>query len=148
MKSISAVVVMMVMWAVVAWGQSTTTQTPPAGAQAGSSAGAAKSTQATPGQRPGKGMAAMHEQHMQEMKAGITRMQALLAQMRSSYANMDPKDQPAMQANIELWQMMIEHMNQMVQHMEQMGGPGMGMGHGMMHGTPPATAKPKTEPPK
>ncbi len=148
MRARHFIVIAAMIWAMMAWAQSTTPQTPPAESQAQSGAGAAQSTQTQPGMRAGKGMAGMHEQHMQQMKANMTRMQALLAQMRSAYANMDAKDKPAMQANIEMWQMMVDHMNQMAQHMEQMHGEGMGMGpggHHMMHHAP-GTAKPNTTP--
>ncbi len=143
------------------WAQSTAPQTPPATAQGETGAGSAKSTQAQPAPRAGKGMAGMqgmqqmHQQHMQEAKATLERMHALLNSMRSSYTSMNPKDQPAMQANIEMWQLMLSHLDQMVQHMESMGpgaGPGMMMQHrhgqpGNVPPKPPSPNEPGTPPP-
>jgi TolA-binding protein len=92
----------------VAWGQSAAPQTPPA-------------------QPPQRGMEGssedqhrMHQHHMQAMGENIARMQALLDQMKSNVEGMTGKDKAAMQANVELWQMMIDHMKQMSQHMQGM----------------------------
>ena len=117
-------IVAVLMFATWMFGQSTP-QTPPPGAQGQSGAGATTSTQAKPGTHAGMGMGAMHAQHMQEMQKNVAQMESLLNNMRANLASMDPKDQPAMRNNIELWQMMIDHMKQMAQHMESMGGPGM-----------------------
>lgn len=160
MKLRSLAVAAIVMFAACVWAQST----PPADAQGQTGAGATKSTQKTPGTGKGpagaQGMGAMHAQHMQQMQADIAKMQSLLNSMRTNVSSMDPKDQPAMMNNIELWQMMVDHMNEMVKHMGSMGGPGMmhGAPGGTMHhhgamgtmkeGTPSSgTSKPTTPPP-
>lgn len=90
-------------------------------------------------------MQAMHEQHMQEMKQGIAKMKTLLEQMKTNAAGLSGKDKAAMDANVQLWQMMIDHMDEMMNHMGMMG-PGM-EGHGMMHnhdhGAPPPPPPPQ-----
>jgi hypothetical protein len=63
---------------------------------------------------------------MQKMQADLNRMHALLNSMRGSATSMDPRDQPAMLSNIEMWQMMLDHMDQMLKHMQSMQ-QGMGM---------------------
>jgi TolA-binding protein len=105
--------------------QGTTPQTPPAGTDTQSSAGSAQST--APGTR-----GAMHAQHMAAFKQQVTKMQALLDQMKSNVGSMSGASKTAMEANVQLWQMMIDHMNQMADQMSMMGG-GMGMRphHGM-----------------
>ncbi|MFB3814618.1 MAG: hypothetical protein ACE14L_10945 [Terriglobales bacterium] len=134
-----------ILLAATALTQSTTPQTPPPGSQGQTGADPSTSTQHEHGQpATGTSRSAMRMQHMQQARADLERMKALLSQMRATYGSMDPKNQPAMQANIELWQLMINHMDQMISHMEQMGGMGT-MGHDMMHhgrsgqSTPPPT---------
>ncbi|MFB3916781.1 MAG: hypothetical protein ACE14M_08630 [Terriglobales bacterium] len=158
MKARLIVVIVLVCGAML-WAQSTTPQTPPASTQTETGAGAAKSTKKAPG-RTGKSMAemqAMRAEHMQQMKADVQKMHTLLDQMKSDVAKMDSKDQPAMQANIEMWQTLVNHMDRMVQHMSEMPPPGKGGKHmhrrgGIQGGPPPSseTAPPSTgtPPPK
>ena len=93
--------------------------------------------QATPPAPAGHahGMAAMHDQHMQEMKDQVAKMRATLDQMKANLAKIKTSaDQKQEQMNIELWDAMIHHMEGMVEmmshHGDMMGG-GMGMMHGM-----------------
>jgi TolA-binding protein len=102
-------------------------QTPPPGNQTGSGSGSADSTM-KPGtvhsqrhESSGEHAGGMQAQHMQEMRQGVAKMQALLDQMKANVAGMTGKDKAAMQANVELWQMMIDHMKQMSEHMSGMG---------------------------
>jgi hypothetical protein len=108
-------------------------------------------------QHPGMGgpqgndnMRAMHEKQIREMKQNIAKMKTLLEQMKTNAAGLTGKDKAAMDANVQLWQMMIDHMDQMVNHMSSMGmmGPGMG-GPGMMrnHGAMPGGKMPPPPPP-
>lgn len=132
------IVVMVLVCGTMLWAQSTTPKTPPANTQTETGAGTAKSTQKTPSQRAGKSnWQAMHAQRLQEFKADLQKMQSLLDEMKSSVANMDAKDQPAMQANVQMWQMMVDHFSGMVQHMSEMppgGKRGMHHHHGGMGG--------------
>ncbi len=106
-----------------------------------------------PGMGGMNGMAAMHQQHMQEMQTLLTRMSGMLSQMRANVAVMNPKDQPAMNTDIQLWQLVIDHMQDEMQHMQSMhSGMGEGMG-GMQHhhptpgGSPPPPGNAPPMPP-
>jgi hypothetical protein len=93
-------------------------------------------------------MRAMHEKHMQEMEQNLAKMKTLLEQMKSNAADLKGKDKAAMDANVQLWQMMIDHMEQMMKHMSSMGMMGPGMeGHGMMHSQGATPPQGKTPPP-
>jgi len=126
MKARGVLLAMVVVFASLAWAQNTPPQAPRADVHSHSAAGTAKPAQTQPGMPADKGMAGMREQHMQEMKANLDKMHALLEQMKASVADMDPKDQPAMQANIQMWQTMIDHLDAMTQHMQSMQGIDMG----------------------
>lgn len=119
-------IVGLVLTAVPMWAQNTA---PQAAKDAAPGTQAAQSAQAAP--KPGAKMRAMHEKHMQEMKQSIAKMKTLLEEMKTNAAGMTGKDKAAWDANIQLWQMMIDHMDKMVNQMSSMGG--MGMGPGMMH---------------
>jgi hypothetical protein len=78
------------------------------------------------------------QQHMQSMQKDLAKMRSLLDQMKTNTAAFTGKEKAAMEANVQLWQMMVDHMSQMAEHMQSMQGHGaMGMsGHsGMHHGT-------------
>jgi TolA-binding protein len=150
-------IAMLVLGACCAWAQSTMPQTPAPGGQTQTGAGSAPSSM-PPRQGPGA-MQQMHMQHMQQMQQTITQMQQLLDKMKSDVKQMDPKGQAAMQDNIQMWSMIVQHLQQMRQHMEQMGPGGMGM-RGMRPGyrmrmpggtgptQPPPPPPPPAEPPK
>jgi hypothetical protein len=94
---------------------------------------------------------AQHMQGMQDMSQSVAKMQTLLDQMKTNVAGMSGKQKAAMQANVDLWQMMIDHMKQMSEHMSGMGmmGGHEGMMHDMdhMHHEPPAPPPVGTTPP-
>jgi hypothetical protein len=90
----------------------------------------------------GADMRAMHEQHMQEMKQNIAKMKTLLEQMKTNAAGLSGKDKAAMDANVQLWQMMIDHMDQMMNHMGMMGSGMNGRGMKHNHGAPPPPPPP------
>jgi class III cytochrome C family protein len=135
MKARSMLFPAMVVFASMVWAQTTPAQAPSADIHSHSAAGTAKPAEKQPGMPADQGMAGMREQHMQEMKANLAKMHALLDQMKTSAAGMDPKDQQAMQVNIQMWQMMIDHLDAMAQHMQSMQGMGMGGMHDRMPGT-------------
>ncbi len=100
----------------------------------------------------------MHDQHgaqmggmqQQQMKQSVAEMKALLEQMKTNAASMTGKDKAAWDANVQLWQKMIDHMDQMTSHMSEMGGMGMGSGSGMMmhkHGPGGANRPPQPQTP-
>ena len=89
-------------------------------------------------------MRAMHEKHMQEMKQNLDKMKALLQDMKTNAAGLNGKEKAAMDANVQLWQMMIDHMEQMMNNMSMMGS--MDMHGGMMQHQHGATDKPAAPP--
>src|SRR5512147_2689734 len=126
MKVRGVFLAMVVVFASLAWAQNPPSRAPGADVHSHSAAGTATPAQKQPGIPADEGMAGMREQHMQEMKANLDKMHALLEQMKASVADMDPKDQPAMQANIQMWQMMVDHLDAMTKHMQSMQGMDMG----------------------
>ncbi|HYG99509.1 MAG TPA: hypothetical protein VD837_10295 [Terriglobales bacterium] len=117
------------------WAQSSASQTPATGGQSGSSAGTQTSgapRSSMRGTEAGQDRKGMHAQHMQAMQNDLAKMRSLLDQMKSNVAGMNAKDRAAMQPNVQLWQMLIDHMGQMTQHMSAMQGQG---GMGMMTGS-------------
>jgi hypothetical protein len=80
-------------------------------------------------------MGAMHDQHMQEMKAQLEKMHATLDQMKANLAKVkDPAARQQGQMDVDLWDGMIKHMDAMVGMMSRHEGMGMGMMHGGMPG--------------
>jgi hypothetical protein len=80
-------------------------------------------------------MRAMHDQHMQEMKAQLEKMHATLDQMKANLAKV--KDSAARQQDqldADLWEGLLKHMDEMVNMMSRHEGMGMGMMHGGMAG--------------
>jgi len=129
--------------AVAGWSQSQPAQTPPQGAQQQSGAGMQKPM----GSGMAKGqMKGMQAQHMQEMKESLAKMRTLLDQMKANAAGMSGKDKAAMEDNVQLWEMMLQHMEQMQQHMSAMQGRMMHQG-GKRQMRPMAPQKPGTPPP-
>ena len=98
-------------------------------------------------------VSAMHEQHMQQMKAQVDQMRAKVEAMKANLPNVkDPALKQQLQNDVDLWEMMVNHMDQMSKMME--GRPGM-MGHGMgqpcpgwdMHPVPPSDKSQNPKPP-
>jgi len=88
-------------------------------------------------------MAAMHEEHMQQMKDQVAKMRATLEQMKANLTKVkDPAVKQQSQLDIDLWEGMVKHMEGMVSMMSQH--EGMGMMGGTHHdvdekATPPAS---------
>jgi len=88
-------------------------------------------------------MAAMHEEHMQQMKDQVAKMRATLEQMKANLTKVkDPAVKQQSQLDIDLWEGMVKHMEGMVSMMSQH--EGMGMMGGTHHNvdekaTPPAS---------
>jgi hypothetical protein len=81
-------------------------------------------------------MMAVHQQHMQEMKAQLDKMHAKLDEMKANLAKVkDPAARQQIQLDADLWAMMVSHMDNM---QKMMAGPterdGMGMHHEEMAG--------------
>lgn len=85
----------------------------------------------------------MHAQMMEQMKQNLQKMKSLLQEMKTNAAGLTGKEKAAMDANVQLWQMMIDHMDQMVNQMSSMhGGMKGGMDHSKMHGSDDAPPPP------
>lgn len=82
-------------------------------------------------------MMAMHQQHMQDMKAQLDTMHAKLDEMKSNLAKVkDPAARAQIQLDTDLWAMMVAHMDDMQKMMAgsmEHGGPA-GMHHDEMAG--------------
>jgi hypothetical protein len=106
-------------------------------------------------------MQAICKEHFEAMKADVQKMHAAFDRMKANVGTIANADEKARwQANVDLWQTVVDHHDQMLKHMEDaqaqgmgcgmmMGG--MGMGPGMMRpgmgpmGAPPAPP-PATKP--
>jgi hypothetical protein len=86
-------------------------------------------------------MAAMHQQHMQEMKDQAAKMRATVEQMKANLAKVkDPAVKQQSQLDIDLWEGMVSHMEGMANMMSDHRG--MGMHHDKDEKTaPPASDK-------
>ncbi len=100
------------------WAQSTTPQTPPAGAQGQTRAGAAQSPHR--GMHRGQAGQGMGAAHMQDMNAMLTQMRSKLDSLRSSVSKVsDANTKAALQADYDLWETVYGHMKQMQSSMQQ-----------------------------
>ncbi len=137
---IRELIVAVALMAIPLFAQDTTQQNPSPGTTPG---GMAEHHHKSAGMQSGD-MHAMHEKHMQEMKQNIAKMKALLQDMKANAAGLSGKEKAAMDANVQLWQMMIDHMEQMMNNMSMMGS----MHGGMMQHQHGATDQQTTPPPK
>ncbi|HET7205831.1 MAG TPA: hypothetical protein VFI95_04545 [Terriglobales bacterium] len=126
-------------------------------AQAGSAQATAPGTRASQRAQHREQMQAMCKQHMDAMKAQVDKLHASLDQMKSNVTNISNADEKARwQANVDMWQILVDHHDQMLKHMqdaqasgmgcgmmEGMGGPGMMRHHGMGGMGAPAGPPPK-----
>jgi len=101
-------------------------------------------------------MQAMCKEHIEAMKTDAQKMHSAFDKMKASVASVSNADEKARwQANIDMWQTMVDHHDQMLKHMEDaqakgmgcgmmMGG--MGMGGGMSPMKPAPTGPSETKP--
>jgi hypothetical protein len=122
MKSVTLFLVPFLLSAAL-WAQTT----PPAGS---APAGQAPTQSAPPHGPMHHHMMAMHEKHVQEMKAQVEKMHATLDQMKANLAKLkDPAVKQHAQLDVDLWEAMVAHMDDMVKMMSVHGGMGMMGGH-------------------
>ncbi len=138
---IRKLILTVVLMALPVFAQNTTQQNPSPGTTPG---GMAEHHHKSAGMQSSGGMQAMHEKQMQEMKQNIDKMKALLQDMKTNVAGLSGKEKAAMDANVQLWQMMIDHMEQMMNNMSMM----ESMHGGMMQHQHGPTDKQTTPPPK
>ncbi len=136
-------IVVMVLMALPLFAQESTQQNPSPGTTPGAMP---QHHHKSAGMQSSGDMHAMHEKHMQEMKQNIAKMKALLQEMKTNAAGLSGKEKAAMDANVQLWQMMIDHMEEMMNNMSMMGS--MDMHGGMMGHQGGAMDKQTTPPPK
>jgi hypothetical protein len=112
-------------------------QSAPSGQQ--SSSGAQAGTPPGPGVWAGQRaqrheqMQAMCKEHIEAMKADAQKMHSAFDKMKANVASITNVDEKARwQANIDMWQSMLDHHDQMLKHMED--AQAKGMGCGMMMG--------------
>jgi TolA-binding protein len=89
-------------------------------------------------------MAAMQQQHLQEMKDQVAKMRATLEQMKANLAKVkDRAVKQQSQFDIDLWEDMVKHIEEMVSMMPEHPGTGMrGMHHDVDEkAAPPAPDK-------
>ena len=130
-------------------------------------------TQATPsGQQPSNGpqagtqpstpasraqMEAMCKEHIDAMKTDVQKLHSAFDKMKANVASISNADEKTRwQANLDMWQTVVDHHDQMLKHMEEVQAKGMGygmmmgeMGMGAMmhhHGTGPANTPAETKP--
>jgi hypothetical protein len=97
------------------------TQTPAPGAKAGQRA------------QHREQMKAMCKEHMEAMKTDVERMHSAFNKMKANVASISNADEKARwQANVDMWQTVVDHHDQMLKHMED--AQAKGMGCGMMMG--------------
>ncbi len=132
----------LVLCGAMAWAQTTTPQTPPAGGTTETGAGQATSTQAPSGQPTRRGT--MQQQHMQKMLSELDQMRTMVQKMRTDAGNIqDSSAKTAALDNADLWDKFLNSMQQHLQGMQKMMGtrPGGMRGHGMMGKPPGATSQ-------
>ncbi len=140
---IRRLLVVMVLTAIPLFAQSTTQQNPSPGTTPG---GMPQHHHKSAGMQSSGDMQAMHEKHMQQMKQSVAKMKALLQDMKTNAAGLSGKEKATMDANVQLWQMMIDHMEGMMGHMSMMGD--IDMHGGMMQHQGGTSDKQATPPPK
>lgn len=97
-------------------------------------------------------MQAMCREHIDAMKTDLQKMQSAFEKMKANVASISNADEKTRwQANLDMWQTVVEHHQQMLKHMEDAQAKGMGCGMmmgdmgmgGMMHRSlGPANANP------
>ena len=109
-------------------------QSAPSGQQ--SSSGAQAGTLPAPGVRAGQRaqrheqMQAMCKEHIEAMKADVQKMHSAFDKMKANVASISNADEKARwQANIDMWQTMLDHHDQMLKHMEDAQAKGTGCGN-------------------
>ncbi len=132
-------VILIVLTSALAFAQTETPQTPPAGAQGQTGAGAATAPRRTG--RTGAGMSQIHQQ----MQAQIDRFNTMLDKMKTDAAAIqDSAGKQVAQDNIDMWQALIDHMKSMAGGMGAARGMNMEHMHGM--GGKTGSTPPKTPP--
>jgi len=142
MKSSSLLPILVLMTS-LAWAQGAPSgQQSSSGAQAGSTQSPAPGVGAGQRAQRREQMQAMCKEHIATMKTDVQKMHSAFDKMKGNVASISNADEKARwQANVDMWQTVVDHHDQMLKHMEDAQAKGMGCGMmmsdmgmgGMMH---------------
>jgi hypothetical protein len=147
MKASRLLPILLLMITTWSWAQGMPSgQQPSGGTQAGTQPPAAGSPASQRAQHRAQ-MQTMCREHIDAMKADVQKMHSAFEKMKANVASISNADEKARwQANLDMWQTVVEHHDQMLKHMEDAQAKGMGcgmmMGNMGMGGSGPATANP------
>jgi hypothetical protein len=103
-----------ILWAAIAAAQTAKPQPPPSVPDT-STANAQKVTPERPCASSDRANALSLNQRAQQIRSRLVSLRALLNSMRAAYATVDSRSQPAMQANIEMWQLLLDQLDDLTQ---------------------------------
>ncbi len=140
MKTIGLIFILLLLTISSIWAQDTKSL------QQSTSATQAAGAPVTPRAQRRAQMQAMCKQHMEAMKADTEKMHSAFDKMKTNVASITNADEKARwQANLDMWQAVLDHHDQMLKHMQAAQASGMGCGMmmgdmGMMHHMGPMNA--------
>lgn len=139
-----------------AWAQGTpSAQQPSSGTQTGTQPSAPGAPGGQRAQRRAE-MQAMCKEHIDAMKADVQKLHSAFDKMKANVASIsNPDEKTRWQANLDMWQIVVDHHDRMLKHMEDAQAKGMGCGMmmgemgmgGMMHHPGMGPANPTQAPP-
>ena len=162
MKPSSLLPILLLLMTTWAWAQGApSAQQPSSGTEAGTQPSAPGAPAGQRAQRRAQ-MQAMCKEHIDAMKTDVQKMHSAFDKMKANVTSISNADEKTRwQANLDMWQTVVDHHDQMLKHMEDAQAKGMGCGMmmgdmgmgGMMHQhgmgpasptpTPPAETKPQ-----
>jgi hypothetical protein len=154
MKPNNVLLVALLLMTALAWPQAA-----PSSQQSSSETQTGTQTPTKAGQRAQRReqMRAMCKEHMEAMKTDVQKMHSTFDKMKANVASISNADEKARwQANVDMWQTVMDHHDQMLKHMEDaqakgmgcgmmMGEMGMGSGTGPMNKPPTGTSETKPQ---
>ncbi len=163
MKFGSFVFVLVLVISLAAWAQDApSSQQSSTRAQAGSGQRAASNVAAGQGAQHRERMQAMCREHIEAMKNDVQKMHSAFDKMKGNIAGIGNADEKALwQANLDMWQIVIDQHDQMLKHMQEAQAKGVGCGmmmgemgmddsmkhhHGMAPTDAPAMSRDDTKP--
>ena len=129
MKSSSLLPILVLMTS-LAWAQGAPSgQQSSSGAQAGSTQSPAPGVGAGQRAQRREQMQAMCKEHIATMKTDVQKMHSAFDKMKGNVGSISNADEKARwQANVDMWQTVVDHHDQMLKHMEDAQAKGMGCG--------------------
>lgn len=116
-----------------AWGQGTPSGQQPSTSQAGAGAQSTAGAPASPRAQRRAQMQALCKEHIEAMKTDVQKMHSAFDKMKANVASISNADEKTRwQANLDMWQTVVDHHEQMLKLMEN--AQAKGMGCGMMMG--------------